>query len=187
VKSRTHPPPVQGSAETPDMVFVAVVSDVIWSPHEPQPGGGPEQVKNWKHDHVQRWLERRYRAAPHSARAPLRPEHATMLRDYAQSKGYAVCEDCRAIFTITNARPGVIRCPECSRERRNRTRADRRRANRAWWAPERHEQWGMCLGCVSLRVKNKPLQPVPPFGGLYCSDACRKRVARFRADGGEIS
>jgi hypothetical protein len=112
-----------------------------------------------------------------------------------------VCEACGVIFHARNRRPlteDFVRCSDCRDEKRAAQASYRRRAARAWWQ-DVGTRGGLepCVGCVVLPDRNPQTSAdriglprcVPALveaGNLYCSDRCRKRVARYLGAGGTV-
>jgi hypothetical protein len=112
-----------------------------------------------------------------------------------------VCEACGAIFRARNRRRlngGLVRCDDCRTEERAARAPQRRRSSRAWWR-DAGARAGLepCVGCVVFPDHNPGASAdrialpgcVPALveaGDLYCSDRCRKRVARYLQSGGTI-
>jgi hypothetical protein len=190
----------------PSVVVLSVsVMHLAWSLN-PVPSLGPENPDRWPIDHwtveeIQSCLER-MRAG--RGRVPTRcnaHELNYWLSVSAPVKrgetGLAACEDCRVVFEVKRRRKSEDRCLDCGKEhltgthcaacaqeRRANTKEFRRRRNLAYWRADAGEV--ACLGCMHdlgrIRMEVRPARP----GGIYCSEACRKLMERFAANGGHF-
>lgn len=142
-----------------------------------------------------------YRGVERTERDPYLLNERVMYGRETAFRHLLACEACGAIFQARNRRnldESLVRCEECAYEERAGRVAHRRRSARAWWqdvGPAAGLE--VCIGCSVFPDRNPRASAsqvalprcVPAFveaGSLYCSDRCRKRVARYVDSGGTI-
>src|SRR5215208_1667273 len=164
----------------------------------------------WPGDVVARYLEAQLaargsvyvnREIERAKRGPYLLNERVMYGRETAFRHLLACEPCGAIFHARNRRnpdAGLVRCGECRYEERAGRAAHRRRSARAWQQDVRPAAGlELCLGCEVFPDRHPRTSAVQfalpscvpalvQAGCLYCSDRCRKRVARYIESGGTI-
>ena len=146
--------------------------------------------ERWERPVVDRYLQDLIDEAGPAAHVESAEDAVLLNAVPAVGPGLAVCEDCRAVFSVRRRHPPTpygprpTRCPPCVRENADDMAPQRRRAARAWWLGS---EASICIGCNhrGKGPRGAAIQTVA-LGQLYCSDACRMLVKRYLDAGGSI-